>query len=199
VKKTLFFLVFVVFFSCVKKQEQEVQKQEKKSLLRVSKNYNIPEKVNPLFLENIEDWKELKAVDNFLSRFKKASPNEILGNALELKVLVQSLKDSVKPTLFESPSFNTRIDILQNETLRLADMTFIPAIKANEVTAQTDKIMNAFSAINSKINSILLKESFEDEIELDINYIGLDSTKIDSISRKSINNVLKKNILMRQN
>lgn len=198
-KKTLFFLVFVVFFSCVKKQEQEVQKQEKKSLLRVSKNYNIPEKVNPLFLENIEDWKELKAVDNFLSRFKKASPNEILGNALELKVLVQSLKDSVKPTLFESPSFNTRIDILQNETLRLADMTFIPAIKANEVTAQTDKIMNAFSAINSKINSILLKESFEDEIELDINYIGLDSTKIDSISRKSINNVLKKNILMRQN
>ena len=172
-----------------------LQKQELKPLLSAVKNYTIKEKVDPVFLKEIETWKELKAVDNFLSRFKKVSPNEILGNALELKGLVQSLKDSIKPTLFESASFNTRIDILQNETLRLADMTSIPAIKAEEVTMQTDKIMNAFSAINSKVNSILLKKGFEDDIDLDIDYIGLDSTKIDSVSRKSINTKFKEKML----
>ncbi|PQJ76889.1 hypothetical protein [Polaribacter glomeratus] len=189
-KNSLFFLAFIVFLSCNKKKVEVLQKQELKPLLSAVKNYTIKEKVDLVFLKQIETWKELKAVDNFLSRFKKVSPNEILGNALELKGLVQSLKDSIKPILFESASFNTRIDILQNETLRLADMTFIPAIKAEEVTTQTDKIMNAFSAINSKINSILLKERFEDEIDLDIAFIGLDSTKIDSVSRKSIKKVL---------
>lgn len=167
------------------------QKQEIKPLLSVVKNYNVAEKINPLFLQDIEGWQELKAVDNFLLRFKKVSPNEILSNALELKGLVQALKEDVKPPLFENASFNTRINILQNETLRLADMTFIPAIKATEVTAQANKIINAYSAINSKINSILLKKGFEDDIDIDIAFIGLDSTKIDSISRKSIKKEFK--------
>ena len=176
-----------------------MQKQEIKSLLSVVKNYNFAEKVNPLFIKDIEDWEELKAVDNFLSRFKKASPNEILSNALELKELVQSLKNGIKPPLFENASFNTRVNILQNETLRLSDMTFIPAIKPEEVTMQTDKIMNAFSAVNSKVNSILLKKGFEDDIDLDIDYIGLDSTKIDSVSRKSINKEFKGNKIPNKN
>ena len=192
-------MVFVIFFSCDKKKVGVVQKQEIKSLLSVVKNYNFAEKVNPLFIKDIEDWEELKAVDNFLSRFKKASPNEILSNALELKELVQSLKNGIKPPLFENASFNTRVNILQNETLRLSDMTFIPAIKPEEVTMQTDKIMNAFSAVNSKVNSILLKKGFEDDIDLDIDYIGLDSTKIDSVSRKSINTKLEDNKIPNKN
>lgn len=190
-KNSLSLLVFIIFFSCVKKKEEMQQKQEIKPLLSVVKNYNVAEKINPLFLQDIEGWQELKAVDNFLLRFKKVSPNEILSNALELKGLVQALKEDVKPPLFENASFNTRINILQNETLRLADMTFIPAIKATEVTAQANKIINAYSAINSKINSILLKKGFEDDIDIDIAFIGLDSTKIDSISRKSIKKEFK--------
>lgn len=194
-KNSFVFLVFVIFLSCDKKKEEVVQVQETKSLLSVVKNYRVAEKVDSIFLKDIEDWKELKAVDKFLSRFKKASPNEILSNALELKELVQSLKDSITPPLFDNLSFKTRIDILDNEVLRLADMTFIPAIKADEVTKQTEKIINSFSAINSKVNSIFIKERFEDEIELDINFIGLDSTKIDSVSRKSIDIKLKDKML----
>jgi hypothetical protein len=190
-KNSLPLLVFIIFFSCVKKKEEMQQKQEIKPLLSVVKNYNVAEKINPLFLQDTEGWQELKAVDNFLLRFKKVSPNEILSNALELKGLVQALKENIKPPLFENASFNTRINILQNETLRLADMTFIPAIKATEVTAQANKIINAYSAINSKINSILLKKGFEDDIDIDIAFIGLDSTKIDSVSRKSIKKEFK--------
>lgn len=185
-KNILFLIAFCIFFSCDKKKEEPVQKIDTTSLLSEVKSYKAAEKVNPIFLKEIENWQELKAVDEFLSRFNKVSSNEVLSNAFELKGLVQSLKDSIKSPLFNNDSFKTRIDILQNETLRLVDMTFIPAITANEVSLQTQNIINAFSAVNSKVTAILLKERFEDEMEFDVQFIGLDSTNIDSISRVSI-------------
>ncbi|MBT3741206.1 MULTISPECIES: hypothetical protein [unclassified Polaribacter] len=193
-KYFLFFLMFVVFFSCNGKKKQNLQKQDVKPLLSVVKEYGVAEKVDTLFLKEVEDWAELKAVDNFLLRFKKVSPNEVLSNALELEGLVKSLKDSVKPVLFDVPSFIVRVHILHNETLRLSDMTFIPAINAAEVNLQTEKIISAFSGVNSKVNTILSKKRFEDAIDVDVNFIGLDSTKIDSISKKAINLKLKENL-----
>ena len=186
--------MFVVFFSCSGKKKQNLQKQDVKPLLSVVKEYGVAEKVDTLFLKEVEDWAELKAVDNFLLRFKKVSPNEVLSNALELEGLVKSLKDSVKPVLFDVPSFIVRVHILHNETLRLSDMTFIPAINAAEVNLQTEKIISAFSGVNSKVNTILSKKRFEDAIDVDLNFIGLDSTKIDSISKKAINLKLKENL-----
>ncbi len=184
--------MLVSLFSCDKKKLDTNPEQDTKPLLSVVKEYKAAEKVNATFLKDVDDWQELKAVDNFLARFKKASPNEVLSNALELKSLVKSLKDSIKPALFNDSSFETRINILNNETLRLADMTFIPAIKAAEVNEQTEKIINAFSAVNSKVNTILTKKRFEEAIEVDVNFIGLDSTKIDSVSKKSIKDNLEK-------
>ena len=184
-------ITFAAFFSCVKKQEQTTTSDITKPLLSVVNEYSSAEKVSPVFNKDIEDWEELKAVDLFLGRFKKVSANEVLSNALELKGLVKSLKDSIKPTWFDDDSFTARINILYNETLRLADMTTIPAIKANEVHQQTEKIINAFSAVNAKVNTILSKKRFEDEIGVDITFVGLDSTKIDSVTKKSIHKELQ--------
>lgn len=181
------FIILIAFFSCDKKQEQANAKDTTKPLLSVVYKYASVEKVRPVFNKDIEDWEELKAVDNFLGRFKKVSANEVLSNALELKGLVKNLKDSITPTLFDDDSFTARINILYNETLRLADMTTIPAIKADEVHQQTEKIIDAFSAVHAKINTVLSKKRFEDEIGVEITFIGLDSTKIDSVTKKSIN------------
>lgn len=182
------FIILIAFFSCDKKQEQTSAKDTTKPLLSVVYKYASVEKVRPVFNKDVEDWEELKAVDNFLGRFKKVSANEVLSNALELKGLVKNLKDSITPTLFDDDSFTARINILYNETLRLADMTTIPAIKADEVHQQTEKIIDAFSAVHAKINTVLSKKRFEDEIGVEITFIGLDSTKIDSVTKKSINN-----------
>jgi len=181
---TLLILLFI--FSCDKKQETTIQQEDTKPLLSVENEFSSIKTINPVFAKDVEEWEELNAVNDFLARFKKASSKEVLSNALELKGLVQSLKDSIKPTLFNVASLDTRINIFNNETLRLADMTTIPAIKASEVTMQTEKILDAFSAINAKINTLLSKKRFEDEIDIDVKFIGLDSTKMDSVSRKSI-------------
>lgn len=193
--KYLFTLLMVAFFfSCDKNKENKDQNEEDKPLLSVIHTFTSVKKINVVFNKEIEDWSELSAVESFLSRFKKVSPKEVLSNALELKGLVKSLKDSIKPVLFDIPSFNARVNILYNETLRLSDMVTIRAIKADEVNKQTEKIIEAFSAVNSKVNTILSKKKFEDEIDVDIQFIGLDSTKIDSVSRKSINENLQRKL-----
>lgn len=195
-KHFFIFITFLFLLSCDKKQENNKQEQDdSKPLLSVVYEHSPIKGIRPIFKKDVEDWNELRLVNEFLSRFKKVSPNEILSNALELESLVKSLKDSVKPQLFNITSFNTRVNILYNETLRMSDMTTIPSIKADEVNVQAEKIIQAFSAVNSKVSSILSKKRFEDAIEVNTKFIGLDSTKIDSISKKSI----QKELLERKN
>ena len=198
VKNIVYILSFFAFFSCGDKQEETEKNEQVKPLLSVVKEHKSPENINPAFTKEVENWQELKAVNSFLKKFEKASPNEVLSNALELRDLVKSLKDSVKPRIFDVPSFNARINILNNEVLRLADLTFIPAIKTEEINTQVDKTMEAFSAVNIKINTILSKKRFEDAIDIDLDFIGIDSTKIDSISRKSIDDRKKEEILKKK-
>ncbi len=171
--------------------------------MRVVKKHNATVSVKPDFLKEVENWQELKEIDSFFVKFREISPNEALSNALELRDLVKSLKDSVTPSLFDTPSFKTRVNILYNESLRLADLTLISAIKATDINKQVDKTILAFSAVNTKINTTLTKKRFEDEIDIQFDFIGLDSTKIDTVSKKSIDlrskqKLLEKNKLKEQ-
>lgn len=185
-KQIIFLFLTIIVISC-KSDPKDANniKQEipEKSIAKQHVNIlNVDSDLEP----EVENWEELKNINSFLKKFKKVSPNEALSNALELRDLVKSLKDSVKPAIFDVPSFNARVNVLENETLRLADLTLIPAITSDEVHKQVDKTIIAFSAVNSKINSLLSKKRFEEEIDIEIDYIGIDSTMIDSVSRKSI-------------
>lgn len=183
-----YFLLFSVLFliSCKKTPEKKEIDTSAIAEMRVVVQRPDLENVLPLFQPEIENWNEYKTLKSFLGRFKKASPKEVLSNSVELRDLVKAMKDSVKLEVLNNPSFETRVNIMYNESLRLADMNTIPAITANEVNAQIDKILEAFGAINAKINTIFSKKKFEDEITIDVSLIGLDTTKIDTISKNSI-------------
>jgi hypothetical protein len=171
--------------SCQKNQEQQKVKKSK-PLMRVIHAHTATENVLPMYLKEVKDWKELQAIDSFFVKFRKITPNEALSNAVELKDLIKQLNDSVKPANFKAPSLTARINILFNEALRLADLTEIGAIKAQEVNTQVDKTMAAFSNVNTKVNTIMAKIKFENEIDIDVSFIGLDTTRIEQVSKKSI-------------
>jgi hypothetical protein len=165
-----------------------------KPLLSGVKKHLPAESIHLKFTKDVENWQELQAVNFFLKKFENASPNEVLSNALELRDLVKSLKDSVVPRIFNILSFKARINVLNSEALRLADLTFIPAITPEEINTQVDKTIAAFSAVNSKINTILSKKRFEDAIDVNLDFIGIDSTKIDSISKNSIEDIRREKL-----
>jgi hypothetical protein len=117
----------------------------------------------------------------------------------QVQDLIKNLKDSVKPKKFKILSLDARINILYTEALRLADLTDIGAIKAAEINTQLDKTMTAFSNVTIKINTVLEKINFENEINIDVPFIGLDSSKIDTISKKSIDLKFKEELINRSN
>ena len=163
--------------------------------MSIAKMHTATENVLSSYLKEVKDWNELQDIDSFFVKFRKITPNEALSNAIELKDLIKRLKDSVKPEKFKIPSLTARINILYNEALRLADLTRIGAIKAPEVNTQLDKTMEAFSNINTKINSILAKIRFENEIDIDVTFIGLDTTKMDAFFNKPIKQIKEVNLL----
>ena len=177
--------ILILCFCSTKKQETE-KLPVKKAKLSIALAHTTPIKIEESFLEYVENWKEYKLVEEFARKFHKTSPNEALSNALEMKSLVTNLKDSIKPTIFNSPSFNARINVLFSEAERLADITFIPAIKTTEINEQVEKTLDAFSALNAKINTVLSQKKFEDAIGISSKFIGLDTTKMDRISKKTV-------------
>ncbi|MFT5145805.1 MAG: hypothetical protein ACI9H1_000520 [Polaribacter sp.] len=187
--KYIYLLVLLVFtFSCQNNEGKNAEKKPK-PLMSIAEMHTATENILSTHLKEVKDWNELQDIDSFFVKFRKITPNEALSNAIELKDLIKRLKDSVKPEKFKIPSLTARINILYNEALRLADLTRIGAIKAPEVNTQVDKTMAAFSNINTKINTILAKIRFENEIDINVTFIGLDTTKMDSFFNKPINQI----------
>ena len=64
-------------------------------------------------------------------------------------------------------------------------MTYISAITPKEVNDQIAKFLLIYSSSNAKINSVYRRIMFERNINIkSTDFIGLDSTKIDSIKKK---------------
>jgi len=190
VKHILYLFLSLFLFSCVNNKKETFKTTQEKPKRSVVTQHIGLKNVSPDFKNKIENWQDLQTVTLFIKKFENVSPNEALINALELRDLVASLKDNAIPEFCDIPSFHARINVLHNETLRLADLTLIPAITSQEVNLQVNKTIAAFSSVNSKINTIYSKKRFEDAIDIKIDYIGIDSTMMDSVSKKSI--ILKK-------
>ena len=186
-KHILYLFLSLFLFSCGNNKKDALNTTQEIPKRSIAKQHIRLENISPDFKNKVENWGDLQTVTSFIKKFENVSPNEALSNALELRDLVASLKDNEIPEFCDIPSFHARINVLHNETLRLVDLTLIPAITSDEVNLQVDKTIVAFSAVNSKINTIYSKKRFEDAIDIKIDYIGIDSTMMDSVSKKSIN------------
>lgn len=173
------FLVFAT--SCKSKQKQQetaVKKPEMNTVI----NHKPYKKLNPYAEKELTDWKSFKDLSDYLNRFEKTSPSNALNNANELKNLVTDVKKNMVDDL-KTPAFNARINVLENEVLRLVDMSLIPAITPNEVNSQVDKIFLIFSNVNAKINTVYEQKKLNNDINLD-DFFKLDSTDIRKPKKK---------------
>ncbi len=170
-KHLIFFFLIILIgtVSCTKNKlkTQVISKQD--SLKIVSTRIEIPlgEVLIPSAKKSIDNWREYKDVDDFITSFYNITTSEALANAKELSDLVKLMKDSIRVYNLKIPSVIARINVLENETLRLADMATIPSIKNDEVKEEVTSILTVFSAINSKINTIYKASAIQKTIEVD--------------------------------
>lgn len=175
-KSALIFFAFLSFYTCSKKNEQ-VKNEVKKPEMSIKVKHLAPKTLNKIASKELESWKSHNDLGVFLKRFENTSPNEALSNALELKDLIKKIKENITINELNTPAFRARLNVLENEALRLADMTYIPAITPKEVNTQINKIFLVFSSLNAKINTVYNQKLFNDEIDLN-SFFELDSTKI---------------------
>lgn len=175
-----YFFIFLSFFglllSCKNDVQQEKKEQQKPAMTQVivhKKGTNL----TAYTLKKTKNWKNYNELATFLHRFETSSPNEALNNAVELKDLVKKVKDSIDHKLFKTSSFRSRLNVLENEVLRLVDMTKIPSITANEVNNQVSKTLLIFGSVNAKINAVFAQQKMEEAIDLS-NFFKLDSSEI---------------------
>lgn len=194
------FLILILFFnfSCTKtKNVEEVATASDTLVVDTTDRIinNSSETLIPEAKQTLEDWKEYKKLDQFMLKYYNVSNFEALNNAKELSELVQHLKDSIRIDKLKTPNVVARFNVLHNETLRLADMATIPSISKAEVEEEVKKIIDLFSAVNSKINTIYKAETLQNKLEVDteepIDDFNAVKNKIEANRKKPVNRITR--------
>ena len=127
---------------------------------------SIGETLLPESKKKVKNWNEYEQLDQLLTKFYSISPTEALNLSKELSTITQQLKDSVTIERFTYPDISIRINVLHNHALRLFDMSTISSINSLEVKNEIQSILDAFSALNAKINNITKQEKLEKELKI---------------------------------
>lgn len=202
----IFSLVFV--FSCSKQTKKSDTETSVSDTIKQSDKKNINSigvSLRPNTKKEIAGWKEYQLVDAILTNYYAISNAEALSNAQELSSLVISLKDSIRNKKLMTPSVNARINILHNECQRLNDMASIPAITPKEVTATITNILEAFSGLNAKLNTLYAVRDMENELDLDPDFQKIlndttgnslwDVKEVKEVQKEKSTNQPRKNLL----
>ena len=192
--KFIFYILFLfVILSCSKTDlKKELTSKKDTTFINVSNTKYSIAKLSPKSKVIVKDWKEYQSFDELIHQYQNISTNDALLNAKDLSVLAQQLKDSIRIEKLSIPSVKIRLNVLYNESLRLDDMSTINHINEQEVNEETKNILDAFSALNLKINNIINQENLNNEVNEFIDQVTSlpDSTKIDhSIDKKEKNKV----------
>ena len=77
------------------------------------------------------------------------------------------MQDSIRVEKLTALNVVARFNVLHNETLRLADMSEIPLISTTEVNDEVRNILEVYSAVKSKINTIYKTLAIQSSLDLD--------------------------------
>jgi len=161
-------LFLIIALSCKKENTINTEKNIVKDTINLKdkkKIRSIGEVLNPEAQKSVQDWEAYQNLDKLLTTFYSISPNEALTSSEELTKITQQLKDSIKIDRYKQADIAIRINVLHNNALRLTDMTTITTIKSTEIQHEIQHILDAFSALNSKINNITTQEKLEAEVK----------------------------------
>lgn len=183
-KLVLNILLLIAIFSCKKENRKQDNTIKIKSEFSITQKIDTIIPVKNIFKKDIADWEELVALQDLVSSFKEISINEAFSNAKDLSELTKSLKDSIKPKKFDNPSFDARINVFYNETLRLEDLANIEDVTSVEAIEQIKKVLEAYSATITKINSVLEEEALEKRIDSIIESSAVKSSKLKPLEGK---------------
>lgn len=162
------FLIILISFSCNSKKTDTNQSATDSLSVNSDRITNtISETLIPAAKKDFENWKEYNDVDEFLLTYYSITISEALSKSEELAGLVELMKDSIRIETVNKRNVIARFNVLHNETLRLSDMATIPSISDEEVSEEVTKIIEVYTSVNAKINTIYKAIDLQNKLEID--------------------------------
>lgn len=177
-------LILLAFFACKKESSAESKEITSESVLgRLIKTEKPISKLNPKSASVVSEWPEYQNYKEAVEQYQEITMSDALLNSVDLALLSQQLKDSIRIEKIDTPAVRIRLNVIHNHSLRLSDMSTIPTITEEEVAEANNDVVDAFSALNLKLNNMIRKESLNSDISRFIDEVVKenDTTRSDSI------------------
>jgi len=175
----VFFLIIALLLSCKNKNDQDTQEysEQIESVNTIKSEHRIVP-LNPKSEELVKDWPEYQNFSDLVSQYQEITLTDALLNSKELSEMAQQLRDSVRIERLDIPSIKMRLNVLHSEAMRLADMATIPTITELSILRENNNVIQAFSALNLKINNMYSMEELNDEISAFVNEVMAEKDSI---------------------
>ena len=135
----------------------------------------VSEPISASAKTKIKSWSAYFDLAAFLSNnYLRVSSRQSLEMSNELLEKVNATRDLARVPVLNTKAVSARLNVLRSEVLRLKDMANITSITPDEVFRQTEKLLNVFSALNSKINTVFSQENFDEQVNFDESIFEFD-------------------------
>ena len=181
-----FFLIIALLLSCKNKNDQDTEEysEQIESVNTIKSEHRIVP-LNPKSEELVKDWPEYQNFSDLVSQYQEITLTDALLNSKELSEMAQQLRDSVRIERLDIPSIKMRLNVLHSEAMRLADMATIPTITELSILRENNNVIQAFSALNLKINNMYSIEELNDEISAFVNEVMAEQDSIPIPKKKN--------------
>ena len=182
-----FFVIMALLLSCKNKNDQDTQEDsEQLEAVSTIKSAHRIIPLNTKSEELVKDWPEYQKFYDLVSQYQEISLTDALLNSKELSDMAQQLKDSLRIERLNIPSIKMRLNVLHSETLHLADMSTIPTITELSILKENNNVIQAFSALNLKINNMNSMEKLNDEISAFVDEVMAEQDSIPIPEKKEL-------------
>lgn len=147
-------IIFISIISCTPDEEKKVDDiaiinlQEKATISSIGITLSTKAK------KEVADWEKYQLIETKMQRYQSITKSEAMQNARELSLLIEDASDTIDVKILDRPDLKMRFNVLYNHAFRLHDMLSITSITEDEVMIEVTRLLDAYSAVNDKINVI---------------------------------------------
>lgn len=154
IKQNIYIVLIALFLVACKQEANQVAEEvsivEDQDIIINS----IGVQLSPKVKESTSDWDTFNMLTEMVERYTSITKSQALTSAKEISNMTKDIIDMVQIDLLDRPDMMIYFNVLHNQALRLDDMATIQSISDDEVRAEVLKLLEAFSSVNDKMNSI---------------------------------------------